>query len=193
VRLVKAEHQGVAPTLKAAIAQTRGAYIGWVDSDDLLAADALAQTAAVLEAAAQVGLVYSDYRVIDAQGQDRGLGSRCRIPYSPERLLVEFMTFHFRLLRRSLYEQVGGIDPSFERAEDYDLCLRLSEVTEIAHLPQPLYCYRQHSESLTGNHLEMTRWAFLASTAALQRRGMAQTHCLELTCDQQFRLFRREV
>ncbi|HEY9907255.1 MAG TPA: hypothetical protein V6D18_06560, partial [Thermosynechococcaceae cyanobacterium] len=52
------------------------------------------------------------YEVIDAQGNSHGIGQRCHIPYSKERLLSDFMTFHFRLMRRSVYEQVGGIDPS---------------------------------------------------------------------------------
>src|SRR6476469_1888801 len=46
VRVVAAEHQGRVGALKAAIAQTTGKYLGWVDSDDLLAPAALKETAA---------------------------------------------------------------------------------------------------------------------------------------------------
>jgi len=28
------------------------------------------------------------------------------------------MIFHFRLMRRSVYDEVGGIDETFERAQD---------------------------------------------------------------------------
>ena len=144
IRVIAAAHQGIAPTLKSAIAATTGTYLGWVDSDDLLAPTALAETVAILSAHPEVGMVYTNYEVIDAQGQNHGLGQRCRIPYSPDRLLVDFMTFHFRLMRRSVYDQGGGIDPTFAWAEDYDLCLKLSEVTNIYHLPKPLYYYRRH-------------------------------------------------
>ncbi|HBL10267.1 MAG TPA: filamentous hemagglutinin, partial [Cyanobacteria bacterium UBA11162] len=45
IRVVGAKHQGRGISLKEAIAQTHGTYIGWVDSDDLLAPTALAETA----------------------------------------------------------------------------------------------------------------------------------------------------
>ena len=100
-----------------------------------------------------VGMVYTNYQVIDEIGKVRGIGSRCQIPYSKEQLLVDLMTFHFRLMRRSTYEQVGGIDSSFQWADDYDLCLKISEVTQIHHLPRLLYLYRCHSDNMT-NSLE---------------------------------------
>jgi GT2 family glycosyltransferase len=52
------------------------------------------------------------------------------------------MTFHFRLMRRSVFDQVGGISGALDYVEDYDLCLRLSEVTEIRRVREPLYYYR---------------------------------------------------
>ena len=67
---------------------------------------------------------------------------RCDIPYSQEGLLVNFMTFHFRLMRRCIYDRVGGVNASFTgSAYDYDLCLRLSEVAQVAQVKQPLYFY----------------------------------------------------
>lgn len=181
IQLKTAHHQGVAPALKAAIAATTGHYLGWVDSDDLLAPIALEQTVAVLNTYPHVGMVYTNYRVMDAQGHDRGSGKRCHIPYSQNRLLVDFMTFHFRLIRRSFYEQVGGIDSSFTYAIDYDLCLKLSEVTGIYHLPQALYFYRTHAHSIsTQCRNEQTACARRAVENALIRRGMSEQYALEV-------------
>jgi len=172
VRVVAAQHAGLATSLKGAIAQTRGKYIGWVDSDDLLAPEALEATVTQLEANSHVGMVYTSYMVIDENTQVTGYGSRCQIPYSPEKLLEKFMTFHFRLIRRMVYDQVGGINPSYSMAEDYDLCLRLSEVTEIVQLDRPLYYYRFHGNSVsTRNRLAQERQAARARAAAIQRRS----------------------
>jgi glycosyltransferase involved in cell wall biosynthesis len=152
IKVFAAPHQGRALALQAAHEQATGDYLGWVDSDDLLAATALAETATILETHPPIGLVYTDYWRLDAAGSVKGLGQRCQIPYSPDRLLVDFMTFHFRLFRRSAFEQAGGINPTFPAAIDYDLCLRLSEVTEVMHLPRPLYYYRVHHLSISGAH-----------------------------------------
>ena len=46
----------------------------------------------------RVGMVYTDYLTMDESGKVLGPGSRTKIPYSKDRLLLDFMTFHFRLL-----------------------------------------------------------------------------------------------
>ena len=189
IRLIAAPHQGRAQSLIAAHALAQGEYVGWVDSDDLLAPTALAETIAHFNTHPEVGMVYTDYQVIDEHNQLKGQGSRCRIPYSPQRLLVDFMTFHFRLMRRSVYEQVGGVDPSFPCAMDYDLCLKLSEITEIHHLPRSLYTYRTHSQSISqGQRAEQIHHAARAVKNALERRGLSDRYELEVQPPSRFRL-----
>jgi GT2 family glycosyltransferase len=89
------------------------------------------------------------------------------------------MTFHFRLMRRRVYDQVGGVDPTFRYGEDYDLCLKLSEVTAIGHIPEPLYFHRRHAQNITTNQLEAIRWAEIAIRNALTRRGWDTHYRLE--------------
>ncbi|MBN3879247.1 CHAT domain-containing protein [Nostoc sp. JL23] len=174
VRLVEAHHQGYTAALTAAINLTNGTYIGLVDSDDILAPTALAQTAKVLNCHPETGFVYTDYLNIDQDNFVIGYGHRCSIPYSQEGLLVNFMTFHFRLIRRSVYDRVGGINQSFPCAQDYDLCLRLSEVAQVRRVPEPLYLYRIHSQSIsTTRRTEQMLWSKRAIAQALWRRGLA--------------------
>jgi filamentous hemagglutinin family protein len=182
VRVIAAPHQGTVKARQGAIAQTQGAYLGWVDSDDILAPTALAQTAAVLQRHPEVGFVYTDYIDINPDGQVLGYSHRCRIPYSPQRLLVDFMTFQFRLLRRSVYEQVGGVHISAsDYAYDYDLCLRLSEVTQVRRVKQPLYLCRIHNQSISAtNRTEQILWSQKAIAQALQRRGLAHQYRIDV-------------
>lgn len=194
IRFFQAKNQGVAKALNAAIAQTTAPYIGWVDSDDLLAPNSLAVTAAALDRYASVGMVYTNYEEIDASGSVIGQGSRCNIPYSKQRLLVDFMTFHFRLLRRSVLEQVGLLDLSYDHAEDYDLCLRLSEVTDIYHIPQTLYLYRVHRSSLSQqNFQQQVNDSRRAIQAALRRRGLAERYEVRVKPVSQFYLVKRST
>jgi glycosyltransferase involved in cell wall biosynthesis len=190
IQVVLAANQGVTAALKAAIAMTTAPYLGWVDSDDLLAPTALEETIAVLNVSPSVGMVYTQYNVIDEVGVDQGLGMRNQIPYTRDQLLVSFMTFHFRLLRRSVYDAVGGLDASYERAEDYDLCLRLSEVTEIRQVPKSLYFYRQHGGNMTNDQLEQIRWSYQATVSALKRRGLDGKYAIDLQVMSQFVLRR---
>jgi glycosyltransferase involved in cell wall biosynthesis len=194
VRVIAAEHQGVAPALGAAFAATSGTYIGSVDNDDLLAPTALEETAAILDAYSEVGLVYTDYQVIDENGQDRGLGRRCRIPYSKERLLIDFMAYHFRLIRRCVFDQVGGIDDSMAYVQDYDLCLRLSEVTKVWHLNKSLYYYRSHQSNISKQkQVEQIENSRKAIARALERRGLDQRYEIVVHNTSQFILRRKKV
>ena len=189
IQVFAGQHQGRVRSLKATHAAARGQYLAWVDSDDLLAPTALAETVEVLEAHPRVGLVYTNYQVIDEVGQVQGLGKRCQIPYSRDRLLIDFMTFHLRLIRHTTFIKAGGIDPSFAAAVDYDLCLRLSEVTQVYHLKQSLYFYRTHSESMSStSRIEQIYCARDAIKKALQRRGLAEQYEIEVQIDSRFTL-----
>ncbi|HEY9833900.1 MAG TPA: CHAT domain-containing protein [Stenomitos sp.] len=181
VRVVAAVHQGRVRALQGAIAQTTGTYIGWIDHDDLLAPAALQETTAVLDTNPEVGLVYTDYLDMEESGKIKGYGTRCHIPYSKERLLLDFMTFFFRLMRREVFEQVGGLDESMTHVEDYDLCLKLSEATEVWHVKKPLYYYRCHGLSVSQKYpRQQAENAHHAIANALKRRGLAEQWQVQL-------------
>jgi len=61
VRVITCEHGGANRALRRATELSTGAYLGMVDSDDLLEPTALAEAAAVLDADAAAGVVYTDY------------------------------------------------------------------------------------------------------------------------------------
>ncbi|MCK6477964.1 MAG: glycosyltransferase [Phycisphaerales bacterium] len=165
--------QGVVRAHKSAHVHARGEFLGWVDSDDLLGRTALEETAAVLRDRPGVGMVYTGFVVLDEQSRVKGAGTQCRIPYSPTRLLTDFMTFHFRLMRREAFEKAGGIDDSYTTSPDYDLCLRMSEVTTIVPLQRNLYGYRVHGGSISeSRRAEQRENSRRMVEAAIRRRGL---------------------
>jgi glycosyltransferase involved in cell wall biosynthesis len=181
VRIVAGEHAGMPHALNEAAKLVSAPYFGWVDSDDMIAEGALRETAAVLDQRPEVGLVYTNYLNIDTTGTVRGLGHRCQIPYSKDRLLIDFMTFHFRLMRRELFDSVGQLHPDSGFAEDYDLCLRLSEVTSFHHLAKPLYYYRMHRETISHQRrLEQIDASARAVRRALARRKLDDKYELDV-------------
>jgi glycosyltransferase involved in cell wall biosynthesis len=190
IQFISAPHAGFSHALVGAIAAVPNhPYLASIDSDDFLAKDALALTVDILDRNADVGMVYSDCLIMDEHNQLKGLDRRCQIPYSKDRLLIDFMTFHFRLLRREVYDRVGGIDRDFESAQDYDLCLKLSEVTNIYHLQQPLYYYRVHSNSMSvAGRKRQIKYAGKAVTNALHRRGLSDRYRLNITPTGRFHL-----
>ncbi|CAM2066704.1 Glycosyltransferase [Sulfidibacter corallicola] len=185
-------HRGRIPALADAMELATGDYVGWVDSDDLLEPEALAETVRFLERHHHVGLVYTDYLDIDDEGHVLGIGSRCRVPFSHHGLLRTFMTFHFRLFRRSLFDQIGGLTDAVPMAEDYDFCLRASEVARFGRIRKPLYRYRKHANRVTDTHrLAQIHGAKEAIRRALARRGLDAQWNLHLELRGQFELRRK--
>ncbi|AFY54529.1 glycosyl transferase [Rivularia sp. PCC 7116] len=181
VKVIAARHQGQTLSLKGAFSVCSGKYLGWIDSDDIIAPTALAETAKILDNNPQVGLVYTDYLLIDKDSKVLGKGTRCQIPYSKDKLLVDFMTFHFRLMRREVFEKAGGINENSGLAQDYDLCLRLSEITQVNHLKQPLYYHRKHSGNISNNkRVELIYSCQNAIATALQRRGLSDKYDIKV-------------
>ena len=50
-----------------------------------------------------------------------------------------------RLVNREFYDKVGGYDKSLKCVGDYDLCLKLSEISAVYFLDRPLYYYELSS------------------------------------------------
>lgn len=180
---------GLTATLNRAFATARGSYFGTLDADDRLLPAALQRTVAVLDRRPQVGLAYTRYRVIDAHGQPGPVGSRCLIPYDPNRLLIDFMVHHLRLFRRQHYERLDGFDERYRCAQDYEFCLRMSETTRFEQVKEVLYEYRVHDRSVSATRrAEQRDCAARAVRAALVRRGMGSQFSLHVEPDGGFRL-----
>lgn len=174
-------NRGCGYSLRSALAQCRSQYLGWLDSDDELMPNALETMVDYLDSHPGAGMVYSKYSTMDLNGHDTGLGYRCEIPYSPDRLLVDLMIFHFHVIRSNEYHRLGGLNPDLTAALDYDFCLRASELIEIHQVPEVLYRYRQHADSLSVNNwTEQMEQSRLAIERALVRRGLSDRYRIEV-------------
>lgn len=183
------ENRGTTHAVNQAVAQTSGEYIGVVDADDRLLPAAIRETVALLDRRPRVGLAYTRYRIINERGEPGPVGRRCQIPYAPNRLLIDFMVYHQRLFRRRWFDHLGGLDESYRYAQDYEFCLRMSEVAPIQQVPQVLHEYRVHDRSVSQvKRAEQRACAARAVRAAISRRGMADHFALDVGDDGSFRL-----
>ncbi|MBD2580258.1 glycosyltransferase [Oscillatoria sp. FACHB-1406] len=189
IRFQQGDRLGRGRALSQAHRLTQGEYVGWLDADDRLASTALQETVEFLDRHPEYGMVYTNHVNIDLRGQRQGLGQRCKIPYSPIGLLVDLLTFHFRLLRQSVFATIGGIRPEFTSAEDYDLSLRVAEVTQIYHLERPLYFYRINPQGISHQQQRLQRESSeRAVNEALRRRGLERSLQLMVTEAGEFHL-----
>jgi hypothetical protein len=138
--------------------------------DDLFRKDAIELMVRHLEQHAEAGLVYCDEQRIDEAGKVVGLIQRPE----PDQIREGGNRFGLCFLwRRSVWEVVGGFDPQFDTAEDFDFLLRVSARFPLTHLAgEAPFFMRLHPEM--GSRLFAARQEVLgASILARHCRGVA--------------------
>ena len=176
VKVVRlSENKHVAGATNAAIDLAQGEFLAFLDHDDELVPSALLEVAEVLQADPNLDIIYSDHDIV---GEDDLLRAPTFKPsWSPE-LLLSYMYFgHLKVYRTALVRRAGGMRPGFEGSADYDLALRLVEMTDrITHIPKVLYHWRAIASSMASTS-ETKPYSFESGRRAVQealdRRGIA--------------------
>ncbi len=140
---------GISVASNRGLAVARGEWIALVDHDDVLEPDAFFHFAQLLQTERNADLIYSDEDKLTEQGPDAPI---FKPDWSPDFFLSYNYIVHLSCIRRELVEQVGGFRAEFDGAQDYDLLLRLIEITDrIHHIPRVLYHWRRSTTSTSDN------------------------------------------
>ena len=174
IRLIRQAREGLVAALNCGLAAARGALIARLDADDRAHPLRLQRQSDHLEAHPEIGLLGTWAGRIDERGSLRGALQPPAAPEELAALLPHTNPFVHSsvMLREGILRDVGPYRTAFEGAEDYDLWLRVSEVAEVANLPERLLQYRVHPASascrVAARQLFSTR---LAQRAARVRRA----------------------
>ena len=159
------KNQGISGATNAAAALASGEYILLMDNDDELAPSALHEFYQKIKKEGSE-IIYSDMDIIDAKGKTRD--PLCKPDWSPDLFLSQMYLGHLIGFKKSLFEKVGGFRGEFNGSQDYDLLLRMTEMTDkIGHVPEILYHWRDLPSSTAANP-ESKPYAQTAGLNAIQ-------------------------
>ena len=133
----------------AALELAEGEYIALMDNDDEITRDALFEIVMAINEK-DPDFIYSDEDFIDTEGE-------CHNPhykpdFSPDLLFSHNYITHLSCIKRSFLNKSGHFDAKFDGAQDYDLFLRITELTsKIYHIPKILYHWRMLESSTSNN------------------------------------------
>jgi GT2 family glycosyltransferase len=154
IELLRQENAGVSAARNAGAAAAQTPYLLMLDADDRLRPRALATLRAPLEAEPTLGFAYGDAEFFGAWS------GRLAFPdYDPYRLLYRSIVTATSLMRREVFEAVGGFDAALPGYEDWDLYLGALEAGwRGRRVPEVVLDYRRHETSrLAGDRSDYRR------------------------------------
>ncbi|MCX7595968.1 MAG: glycosyltransferase [Fischerella sp.] len=153
VKLISQKNQGVSVARNTGIAHAQGEYIAFLDADDFWHATKLEKQVRCLDDNQAVGLVHTWMAFVDSNGKSIGrvITSHAEGDVWKQLLESNQIACSSVMVRRCCLETVGGFEPNLNFAEDWDLWIRISCHYPFAVIKEPLYYYRQVSNSLSKN------------------------------------------
>jgi glycosyltransferase involved in cell wall biosynthesis/uncharacterized protein YoxC len=136
------QNQGISAATNAALNMASGEYVAMLDNDDELTPDALLEIVKVLNEHPKTDVIYTDQDIIDANGLVTDM--YLKPDWSLELFRGVMYVGHLLVVKSSLAKEIGGFDPEFDKVQDFEFMLRISERTKrIFHIPKILYHWRK--------------------------------------------------
>ena len=150
--MLSQSRRGVAAARNLGARQASGQYLAFLDSDDLWHPLKLERQLAFMESNLEVEICQTDeiwvrngVRVNPRHKHRKPSGDIFRAS-----LALCLVSPSAVMMRRDLFERVGGFDESLPVCEDYDLWLRIAKDTEVPLIPETLVTKRGgHADQLS--------------------------------------------
>ena len=193
VKVIGQTNRGLAATRNRALAEARGEFVAPVDADDLWDPTKIErQVRRAREGGDGIGLVYCWWIWIDAEGRVMDASPRWRIEGDAvdALLTVNFVgNSSVPFFRRSVLQRAGGYDETLPMGcEDWDVALKVAELSRIAVVPAPLVGYRWHRNNMSGKTDAMWRSHAGVLTGA-RARGRRMSAAAIRRSEDQFALY----
>lgn len=144
---VDRHHRGISARLNEAIAVARKEWLLFLDCDDLIEPQASASLDHYVCRFPNCRYISSDIIDID----DDGIELRRRYRLEEPAQLYEYgmVAGHLKAIRRDLFAEIGEFTSQFSGCQDYDFALRVAIQEPLLFVPDCLYSYRWHDDSVS--------------------------------------------
>jgi glycosyltransferase involved in cell wall biosynthesis len=146
---VSEKDNGQTDAINKGFARAHGDVLAWLNSDDTYEPGAVRKAVKFLQAHPETGMVYGDANFINEDGKVIGRFPSAQTDYARLRRGYVHVAQQASFFRAEYWRKVGPLDPSFYFAMDYDLWVRLAQITTLTFVPQVWANFRLHGSGKT--------------------------------------------
>ncbi|MCI5163348.1 MAG: glycosyltransferase [Candidatus Electrothrix sp. AX5] len=130
-----------------------GDYICFLDSDNYWVANKLERSLNAFSDNPESDIVYGDIVTVDEQGEEISRKNMPRYSGKITRYLLRdnHVSMNTAMVRKKCFAELGGLDPSCEVADDYEMWLRFSAKFTYLYIPEYLAYYRVMKNQISSN------------------------------------------
>lgn len=166
------ENRGAAAAFRTAMDNSHAELIGMLGADDALVPEALERMLVAHHQHPDASMINSACLWCD---ESLNIIERYRHyrPLAPgEELIRNLCIGSFATFKRASYLSTDGFDPSFRKALDHDIYLKLDEVGALYFVDEPLYLYRRNAQGISqdANGMRAAQFSATARLNAYERR-----------------------
>lgn len=156
IQIIQSKHVGCSSARNLGINQSKFPWIAVMDADDIALPNRLARQIEAANANPKVVawgtyVYHVNLKEEILSIQKHGLLTEEEYYAQMKRGDVPFVIHPTSLIKKEILLRVGGYDPKFSDADDFELFDRLSDYGPILVIPEPLLLYRLHSQSVSMN------------------------------------------
>lgn len=178
VRVLRQDRAGPYAARNLAARHARGEYLAFLDSDDTWHPSKLERQVALMDARPDVVLCHTGILAVrsDGTGETRRAPDPAFRGHCFPRLLVSNgVNTSSVMIRRALFEKLGGFDEAFPARGDWEMWTRIARHGELDLIPDPLMTLLHHPDRMSLDTDRMRRYhlAVIEKNRKLYRGSVA--------------------
>ncbi|MCF6216336.1 MAG: glycosyltransferase [Emcibacter sp.] len=154
IKIIHQKNMGQSIARNASIAATSGAFVAFMDADDIWAENKIERQVQYFSDHPEISMIYTEGMTIDEKGNKLN-AFNCSKEFTGNCFETLFLNNDIIgssvMVRKAVLDKVGTFTPYLRACENWELWTRISREHQIDFIDEELAYYRQHDSNMSQN------------------------------------------